>query len=443
MSPTDPLKTTDSSPPSLSALERALPWRLTCVDGPDPKAPGTARVLGEHEGLSLTLGRTGRAVGWAFEDWEMSRRHATISGGGGRWILRDEGSKNGTWLDGHRIEGAVPVEVGAVIRLGATLLLFERDALSRPSSAPDGELIGRSTSHLDVLDGVRTVAGTELPVLLLGETGTGKDLTAAHIHRESGRSGAFVAVNCAAIPHNLAESLLFGHRRGAFTGATQNAPGYFASADGGTLFLDEIGELAADTQAKLLRVLESSEYIPLGATTASRARARIIAATNVDLRAAAAEGAFRMDLYARLAAFPIRLPPLRERKADIPLLLRTFIAQAAPGWDGVVEAPLLEVLLLHDWPMNIRELQLVAQRMMLQHPDAERLTVAHLPRDLMWSPGRGAADAEATEIDRQALAALLEACGGNVAEVARQLGRDRTQIYRWLKRYDLDLDDFR
>ena len=446
-SPDELLTSTDSSPPSLAALEHALPWRLTCVDSPDRGAAGTARIIGDPagRGLSLSLGRTSpEAVGWAFEDAQLSRRHATISGAGGRWTVRDHGSKNGTWLNGVRVEGTTSLEVGAVVRVGATLLLFERDTLSRPVSAPDPELVGRSTAHLDVLDAIRTVAGTGLPVLLLGETGTGKDVTASQIHRHSGCSGAFVAVNCAAIPHNLAESLLFGHKRGAFTGATQSSPGYFAAADGGTLFLDEIGELALDTQAKLLRALESSEYIPLGATAPVRARARIIAATNVDLRAAAAHGTFRMDLYARLAAFPVHLPPLRERRADIPLLLRKFVTQAAPRWRGTIEAPLLEALLLHDWPMNIRELQMVAQRIVLLHPAAEALTVAHLPRDLLWSPDGGADRDEAAEdLSREALAQLLTTAQGNVAEVARRLGRDRTQVYRWLKRYDLQLDDFR
>lgn len=442
---------TDSSPPSMAALEQALPWLLTVIESPDADAVGRFIELpSPPSGGAFAIGRVGGdGLALALGDGQLSRRHAIVSAAPRGWAIRDAGSKNGTFVDGSQIPAATALRPGAVVRLGASFLLYERAPLVRPTSAPDPVLIGNSFAQRAVLDSVRTVARTELPVMLLGETGTGKELTAARIHAESGRTGPLVAINCAAIPVTLAESHLFGHRRGAFTGATRDAEGHFKAAAEGTLFLDEVGELALDLQAKLLRVLEVGEFTPVGATTPERADVRVIAATNVDLRRAAAEGTFRMDLYARLAGYPIVLPPLRERRRDIPLLLRAFIARVAPSWRGEVDPALIEALLLHAWPMNVRELLTITQRLLLGRAAASRLELVHLPRDLLAAMVPQAASPGGREVDasepptRESLAALLAETGGNVARVAQRLGKDRTQIYRWLDRHDLRPDDYR
>jgi transcriptional regulator with GAF, ATPase, and Fis domain len=260
-----------------------------------------------------------------------------------------------------------------------------------------------------------------------------------------------VAVNCAAIPANLAESYLFGHRRGAFTGASEDATGYYRAADRGTLLLDEVGELPLDVQAKFLRVLESSEFSPVGTTATQRADVRVIAATNVDLREAVDAGSFRLDLYARLAGFPIRLPALRQRRADIPALLEAFVAHDSQRWSGTFDPPLMEALLLHDWPMNVRELRMAVHRLLLEHAGEPVLSPCHLPRGLLRT-AREVAEARANAAEqvltqvrpnRETLELLLSHAAGNVARVARQLGKDRTQVYRWLKRLGISPESFR
>jgi transcriptional regulator with GAF, ATPase, and Fis domain len=319
-------------------------------------------------------------------------------------------------------------------------------------------LLGSSAAFRQALEYARRLAASSLPVLLLGETGTGKDVFARHLHACSGRRGAFVAVNCAALPSELAESALFGHRKGAFTGATSDAPGYFPQAQGGTLFLDEIGELPLIQQAKLLRVLESHELTPVGATRVVHTDARIIAATNVDLEAAVAAGRFRNDLYARLAVTVIRLPPLRLRRIDILPLAARFLAEQAPGADFVLSAHAAEMLLLHPWPRNIRELRTVTARLglaqpaggevssrdleaLLDHPSGSDSPSAPPAARPDVSPPRGGPRAQPPE--REELLITLRAMRGNINRIAEHYGKDPKQVYRWLKRHQLDPDDYR
>ena len=228
------------------------------------------------------------------------------------------------------------------------------------------EIVGTSRALQTVLSHISKVALSDCTVLITGETGTGKELVARAIHRRSKRSSrAFVSVNCAALPRDLIASELFGHEKGAFTGATQQRLGRFELANGGTLFLDEVGELPAETQIALLRVLQEHEFERVGGTRSIRADVRVIAATNRDLQAAASDGSFRSDLFYRLNVFPIDIPPLRKRKEDIPLLAEYFIdrfARKAGKHITTVEKRTLEVLQSYSWPGNIRELQNVIER---------------------------------------------------------------------------------
>jgi DNA-binding NtrC family response regulator len=244
------------------------------------------------------------------------------------------------------------------------------------------------------------------------------------------------------MPKDLVESQLFGHRKGAFTGATSDAEGMFRAARGGTLFLDEIGEFPLDLQPKLLRVLESREFLPVGDTRGLKTDARVVAATNVDIQSAIQDGRFRADLYARLAAYTIRLPVLSERRSDIPLLIRSFLASLGRKCNWTTA--FLERMLLYGWPLNIRELRSVVHRLtLLGEPllDAQHLDgvldsrAASPPSRLSSDTGR--------RPSREELIAALEACDGNVTRVAERYGKNPTQVYRWLKHYGVDPTAYR
>ena len=240
------------------------------------------------------------------------------------------------------------------------------------AAAAGDRIVGRSPALMRMLGEVDQVAATDATVLLLGETGTGKELVAKALHAASRRSRrAFVRVNCGSLPNGLIESELFGHERGAFTGATAKREGRFALAHGGTLFLDEIGELPLDLQAKLLRVLQEGEFEPLGSSQTRRVDVRVIAATHRDLHEAVRKGDFREDLFYRLHVFPIQLPPLRERKGDIPLLIEAFAAAAAQRMQRrfePVDAESLRRLQAYAWPGNVRELQNMVERAAISTP---------------------------------------------------------------------------
>jgi transcriptional regulator with GAF, ATPase, and Fis domain len=283
------------------------------------------------------------------------------------------------------------------------------------------EVVGKSVALRRVLVQAEQVAPTDSTVLLTGETGTGKELIARAIHERSARRGRpFVAVNCAALPATLVESELFGHERGAFTGALQRKIGRFEVADGGTIFLDEIGELAPDLQPKLLRVLQAGEFERVGATCTTTVDVRVIAATNRDLPAAAAQGRFRADLYYRLAVFPIHVPALRERREDIPLLVWFFITRKQDKLGRRIEKvppAAMKALTAYAWPGNVRELENVIERALILSPGSvlrvDELTV---------SAGAGEADQRLDAVERAHIRDVLERCrwkvngAGNAAE---------------------------
>jgi DNA-binding NtrC family response regulator len=290
---------------------------------------------------------------------------------------------------------------------------------------------------------------------LLGESGTGKEVVARALHARSDRRGELVAVNCAAIPATLAESQLFGHAAGAFTGAQRASEGWFRSADGGTLFLDEIGDLPLELQPKLLRALEEKTVVAVGATTATPVDVRIVTATNRDLIADVKAGRFRGDLYARLAEFTLELPPLRARREDIIAILTHHLGGVRP----TLRFATLRALLVHPWPFNVRELRTIAAQLRM-HADTDdtpielaaieaRLTdTARLHEDTAEATpsaleSEPISDAPRGPPAKAALETLLREHRGNVTELARAVGRSRKQVYRWLEQHALDAERFR
>ncbi|MCA9519850.1 MAG: sigma 54-interacting transcriptional regulator [Myxococcales bacterium] len=421
----------------------ALVWHSRARRGFEPLSLGS---------YAITVGRDEAIfAGGPLLDPRISRRHAEVSAAPEGVRLRDLGSSNGTFANGRRVQ-ATTLVYGDVVRLGDCFFVVVRTGLGlADGDAERSLLVGESASLARVRRELSTIAKQESTVLLTGETGTGKDIAAREIHRLSGRAGRFVAVNCGALPETLMESELFGHVRGAFSGAQQNKDGLFTAADGGTLFLDEIGELPPALQAKLLRVLQSKEIRPLGATVDRQVNARVVAATNRDLIAAVNRGAFRADLYSRVSQWVVRMPPLRERREDIVELVRHLSGDAALQ----MTPTLVERLLLHSWPFNVREL---ASIVAIARVEAAGATYDLTPRIVDQlnenakivvpkEAGRSHVDVEEGEAspapDLAELTELLRRFAGNVNQVAKHLGKHRYQIYRWLKQHAIDPDEFR
>jgi DNA-binding NtrC family response regulator len=314
-------------------------------------------------------------------------------------------------------------------------------------------IVGSSAAMRKVYEQVEKVLESEITVFIAGESGTGKELVAKAIHFASLRSdGPFIDVNCAAIPEGLQESELFGHEKGAFTGAVATHPGKFERASGGTIFLDEVGEMSPSAQARLLRVLQERVLQRVGGTETIELDVRVISASNRDLTKMAEEGSFRQDLYYRLVVFPITLPPLRDRREDIPLLVEHFLekyARDAGKRVTRVEARAMEAMATHGWPGNVRELENVIHRTLLVSSGLE-LTLEDLPPGI--SSGQAAATLDARpaadsdggtgtlnleELERETIVRAMEQNKGNLSDVARQLGIGRSTLYRKLEQYGL------
>ncbi len=393
----------------------------------------------------------------------VSRVHAEVCRERGNYVVRDLNSTNGTLVDGRLVREA-RLESGQELRVGDAILKFvESDVQGYSSYRIDGstaagaarmcpplpDLVGGF--HVDRLAAeLRRIGPSELSVMLLGESGTGKEVVARQLHVQSGRTGPFQAVNCAAIPSNLLESELFGYKKGAFSGADRDKLGIIRSAHRGTLLLDEIGDMPLSAQAKLLRVLQAKEVFPLGATQAETVDVRIVCATHRDLRRMQEEHRFRADLFARLNEYQLRLPPLRDRKEDIYLLLKTFLARHGSP-ELTPSFRFMTALLQYDWPFNVRELEACAKRCVAL-ADSVHLDVQHLPepvKEQMAEYGTAvysadqAADSGRSAPTEEQLRLLLEQHGGNVAAVGRDLGKARMQVHRWLKKYDISLDEYR
>jgi DNA-binding NtrC family response regulator len=418
--------------------------QLIVIDGPDR---GRACRLGEAE---VTVG-TGKDADLALSDDRVSARHASVRVDGSRFVVRDLGSTNGTWFEGSRVN-EMTVPAGSTLLVGRSALRVEPEA--QPLDVPPsqarrfGELVGESLAMREVFAVLERVAAADATVLVEGETGTGKELVARAVHDASPRRrGPFVAVDCGALPEGLLESELFGHVRGAFTGAAQPRAGMLVRADGGTLFLDELGRMSATVQARLLRVLEERVVRPLGGDSERAIDVRVIGASRDDLDAEVAAGRFRADLMYRLAVVRVALPPLRTRREDIPLLVRELlrrrgVADEAPRGGG------LDRLLAHGWPGNVRELRNVLDRALALAPGAQHFS--ELPIRIDGGPlaGEGLAvrtdlpyaEAKAVmlhELERRYLADVLAREGGNLSAASRASGIDRKHLRTLARKHGL------
>jgi DNA-binding NtrC family response regulator len=434
-----------------------LQWVFPNPSAPAVDLPGAAsagHVLGREAGCAIPL--TGA---------DVSRRHAALRWAGaveGSGVeIVDLGSRNGVSVNGDRVVSAC-LAAGDVVRVGTWLGVVTESPGPCAEIAPG--LLGGGTLRA-ALQALQAAARSDLPIILEGETGTGKELVARAVHAWSGRSGPWLAVNCAALPETLAEGELFGYRRGAFSGAERAAPGFFRSAEGGTLLLDEIADLPVGLQAKLLRVLEAREVQPLGEVRPVAVDVRVVVAAQGSLLAAVQQGRFRADLLGRLDGLTVKLPPLRHRREDVPHLFFQFLKGGGEGEIPAVEGDVLERLCLHDWPFNVRELHLLARRLRVLHPQTSTFEAAHLPERIgrACDPGAvaGAAGAGAGAgagkgeggaaamppgpalLGVSALLVALRASGGNVARAAAMLGITRQRAYRLMEGEGVDLEALR
>ena len=429
-------KTAPMAPPSLAlTLPGAL---LEVLEGPDA---GKSAALA---GRTLTVG-TAPDNDLVLSDAAVSRHHVELRvGADGVWLV-DLGSTNGTFANGLRIE-KVAVHDSLRIELGQSTLRFS--ALQRPVTIAIsqrtalGGLVGRSLAMRELYAKLERVAPTDASILLSGETGTGKELVAEAIHGASRRADSpFVVVDCGAIPPLLFESEMFGHVRGAFSGAVADRTGLLAEANGGTLFLDEIGELAPELQPKLLRALERRQIRPVGSSRTIDIDVRIVAATHRDLQAEVNRGTFREDLYFRLAVVRLAVPPLRDRRDDLAMLARLFVERIDPSRGEEVHA-IVEHLRHRSFPGNVRELRnAVEELLILGLPAAERaapsLEAPHVPERLYELPYREASEVAAQHFQREYLARLLERCAHNVSSAAREAGMSRRYLQTMMVRLGL------
>lgn len=429
----------DASPARRASVLR-VPGLIVIFAGTEP----TIRALALEQG-QLVLGRTHPDFA---EDDRLSRQHVQVNFDGETWSVRDLESRNGTFVNGSAIRGEVRQTAPRVLRVGRTVCLlvpdvqpYARLAASTTLVRDNGLVVGAALgASLDTIASASTSGET---LLIRGETGAGKELAARLFHSSGAfASGPFVPVNCAAIPEGVAERLLFGARKGAFSGATADANGYVQAAEGGVLFLDEIGELDLDVQAKILRLLESREVLPLGAAVPRKVRVAICLATHRDLRTEVAKGKFRADLLYRIAEMEVDLPALRDRPEEIPWLVARELRRVDSRL--VADARLVEACLLRPWPGNVRELVGAARR--AAHAALARSDTTVALEDMETTAGMALGIAEASvqrsssapAPSREAIEEALAAHGGNISGAARALSLHRTQFCRYMKRYGIE-----
>lgn len=402
--------------------------------------------VGQTRSWLLPIGTTsiGRessdGSGIVVEDRRVSRIHATISvDKAWQLVLHDADSKNGTFINRVTVAYGAPValRLGDVLRVGDSIFVVEKSAVGAVDSDPL-DMVGVSFAIAALRRQILRIARSEVSILVQGESGTGKELVARALHSRSARTGALVIVNCAAIPETLAESMLFGHVTGAFTGARAQV-GLFRSAQDGTLFLDEVGELGLPIQAKLLRILQDGAVLPVGALKPIPCSVRVIAATNRDLEQAVEQGTFREDLFARIRGLLLQTTPLRERRADI---LPLFDSIRGPTGPALTPA-LAELLLLYRWPRNVRDLQHVVNHLRLLGPTTELLARLADGASSSESALAPLSSTEPPDPQHQQLTALMQKHKGVIRQVALELGCSRRQVDRLLASHRIDPAHFR
>ena len=402
-----------------------------------PEGAGQSAALG----IAPLIVGSGPDCDITLEDPRVSRVHCEIRLTQDGILLKDLGSKNGTFLGEVRVREAI-LPLGSEFRLGKCQARLSLGGATREVILSDsselGAAFGMSLTMRALFAQAKSAAVSDLPILIEGESGTGKELIAQALHDHSPRAKEpYCVLDCSVVQGELLADELFGHEAGAFTSADTARQGLFARAHGGTLFLDEIGEMPLELQAHLLRTLQEKRFHPIGGKQAQEADVRIIAATHRNLRARMQEGAFRKDLFFRLAGFELRVPPLRDRRDDIPGLVERFLAQVRPARTlADLPAHALALLSAHSWPGNVRELRNVVQRLAffpeLPVFDTQAPHSAQAPQNF-----HDAREEVLSTFERGYLRAALDRNDGNISATARELGVSRQCIHRLIARYDL------
>ena len=427
--------TTFDLPPQ-SSRPRPLRATVTLV------APAGTHIIELTPGEEISVGRSS-SCSIPIRERGVSRLQATLRYDGRRAVtVTDHGSRNGTFVDGRRIDGSQRVGSGSEIRVGDSRLLLAIPSV-RPNAkgkdSDDDTLIAGDPAMMRALELADRAGGSDMTILIVGETGVGKEVIARRIHGLSGRaSGPFVAVNCGAIVESLAESTLFGHEKGAFTGAQSRAVGLFEAAGRGTLLLDEVGELSLAMQSRLLRVLEERVVKRVGGTEDIPVDVRVLGATHRDLGQMVEKGSFRQDLFYRLNALSIPIPPLRERPDDIALLAEHFVTELAPDARVRLGTDAIEVLRNYKWPGNVRELRnALGRSLALRQSDVlTASSFADLGKGNAIAYG-GALKHRVTDTERQAIVEAMRLCNDNQTRVAKRLGISRRALIHRLEKYAL------
>ncbi|MBS2020976.1 MAG: sigma 54-interacting transcriptional regulator [Deltaproteobacteria bacterium] len=444
----------DRAPADFAPAEAML---FLVLQGDELQAPSLRIRLGGLTSLAIGRGEAqetredGASLRLSLPDAKVSTTHCALVPSAEGLRLEDKSSKNGSFVNGREVKSALLAD-GDVIELGRTFLVYRQRCSARTGeprvvrASSDAAALGLTSlvPALAVeLQKLRDVSRSSVPVIVHGETGTGKELIAAGVHAHSGRSGPFVAVNCGSLQPDLLAAELFGHKKGAFSGAVEERPGLVRAADRGTLFLDEIADLPPAGQSALLRVLQEGEVLPLGSTKPIKVDVRIVAATHRDLEQLVAKELFRADLLARLQGFTLRLPPLRERLTDLGLLVAGILRRRLPDQFQRVRLGNLatRALLASAWPLNVRELEKALLAAVALSKDGS-VELFALPSSVREPPAPRDQLGKSPDLEEK-LRALLLKHQGNVTAVAAELGKDRVQIRRWMKKLGMDAQAFR
>ncbi|HEY4187168.1 MAG TPA: sigma 54-interacting transcriptional regulator [Polyangia bacterium] len=453
MSLSEKTQTAVQSPLSAAELpDTAVLLMLGAAD--HPGLPTARRFALVHDGLEIGRRPSDEAesqgAALTVIDSLVSSRHARITRRGGEFELTDLGSKNGTFIDNVRVEDHARLRNGSLLFFGNHIAVFrmvstlELDAIKADLVAPLGPVATCSPTLALACDRLRRLAGADGEILLLGETGVGKEVYARAVHQLSQRRGRFMAINCGAIPRDLVESELFGYRQGAHSTAHQAKAGLIEEAEGGTLFLDEIGEMTHEAQIKLLRFLQDRELTPLGSTRPRKIDVRIIAATNRTSGTGKSPTGLRDDIIGRLGAAPLHLPPLRSRIEDLGALAAHFLRASNAR---AFEQPAFRALALYDWPMNIRELEKIVSTAAVLTGGTRPISLRDLPEPIAQAAAATPASARRTTAGPsptpEQIEDLLRRYNGNVADVSRELGKHRAAVWRWMKKWGIGVEKYR